>query len=103
MARASGLAWSRCTPRWRQQLRVRLDYGGAGFAQEAQLIGVGRQQASRWIASTVDRAVDAGVLTFGRRVTSHTLRHSYARHLLTHGIPLNVPSRWMGHQHLDAT
>lgn len=84
-------------------LRVRLDYGGAGFASSAKLVGVGRQQASRWIAATVDRAIDAGVLASGRRVTSHTLRHSYARHLLTHGIPINVLSRWLGHRSLETT
>lgn len=86
-------------------LRVRLDYGGASsrLTAETKLIGVGRQQGSRWIASTVKRAVVTGALAPGRRVTSHTLRHSYARHLLTHGIPLNVLSRWLGHRSLDTT
>ena len=85
--------------------RVRLDYGGASsrVTADTKLIGVGRQQGSRWIASTVERAIDAGVLAAGRRVTSHTLRHSYARHLLSHGIPLNMLSRWMGHRRIDTT
>ena len=83
-------------------LRLRLDYGGPRDAN-AKLIGVGRQQGSRWITQAVKRAVDAGMLAPGRRVTSHTLRHSYARHLLTNGIPLNVLSRWMGHSNLDST
>ena len=83
-------------------LRLRLDYGGPRDAN-AKLIGVGRQQGSRWITQGVKRAVDAGMLAPGRRVTSHTLRHSYARHLLTNGIPLNVLSRWMGHSNLDST
>ena len=85
-------------------LRVRLDYGASSrVTAETKLIDVGRQQGSRWIASTVERAVEVGVLAQGRHVTSHTLRHSYARHLLTHGIPLNVLSRWMGHRSLDTT
>ena len=83
-------------------LRLRLDYGRPREAN-AKLIGVGRQQGSRWITQAVKRAVDAGVLAPGRRVTSHTLRHSYARHLLTNGIPLNVLSHWMGHSNLDST
>ena len=86
-------------------LRLRLDYGGldSRVKRNAKLVGVGRQQGARWIARAVARAVDDGVLAPGRRVTSHTLRHSYARHLLTHGIPLNVLSRWMGHRNLDTT
>ena len=82
-------------------LRLRMDYGDSGSTDK--LVGVGRQQGSRWITHAVQRAVEAGVLAQGRRVTSHALRHSYARHLLTHGIPINVLSRWMGHRNLDST
>ena len=39
-------------------LRLRLDYGGPRDAN-AKLIGVGRQQGSRWITQAVKRAVDA--------------------------------------------
>ena len=86
-------------------LRLHLDYGSRSgrVSRGAQLVGVGRQQGSRWIAQTVARAVEVGALAPGRRVTSHTLRHSYARHLLTHGIPINVLSRWLGHRSLDTT
>ena len=86
-------------------LRLRLDYGGldSRVTQTARLIGVGRQQGTRWVTEAPRRAVDAGVLDAGRHVTSHTLRHSYARHLLAHGIPLNVLSRWLGHRSIDTT
>lgn len=86
-------------------LRLHLDYGSRNgrTSRGAKLVGVGRQQGSRWISQTVARAVEVGVLAPGRRVTSHTLRHSYARHLLTHGIPINVLSRWLGHRSLDTT
>lgn len=86
-------------------LRLRLDYGGlkARFVRHARLIGVGRQQASKWIAGAVARAVEVGLLQEGREITSHTLRHSYARHLLQHGIPLNVLSKWLGHTSIDST
>ena len=82
-------------------LRLRLDYGKP--TQDARLIGVLRCQAARWVAAAVERAVEAGVLAPGRHVTSHTFRHSYARHLLGNGIPLNVLSRWLGHRSIDTT
>ena len=38
-----------------------------------------------------------GRLTPGRRIGTHTFRHSYARRLLMHGIPINRLSRWLAH------
>ena len=37
----------------------------------------------------------------GRRISNHTLRHSYARHLLVSGIPINHLSRWLGHSSIQ--
>ena len=92
-------------PELEAALRLRLDYGGldSHVTQTSRLIGVGRQQGTRWVTEARRRAVDAGALDAGRHVTSHTLRHSYARHLLAHGIPLNVLSRWLGHRSIDTT
>ena len=39
----------------------------------------------------------------GRHISNHTLRHSYARHLLVHGIPINYLSRWLGHSSIQTT
>ena len=39
----------------------------------------------------------------GRTVGTHTLRHSYARHLLMNGIPINYLSRWLGHSSIQTT
>ena len=39
----------------------------------------------------------------GRRIGTHTLRHSYARHLLMNGVPINALSRWLGHANLSTT
>ena len=36
-------------------------------------------------------------------VGTHTLRHSYARHLLMHGVPINYLSRWLGHSSIQTT
>ena len=49
------------------------------------------------------RAIDAGRLNRCRHVGTHTLRHSYARHLLLNGIPLNYLSRWLGHATIQTT
>ena len=49
------------------------------------------------------RAIDAGQLDHGRHVGTHTLRHSYARHLLLNWIPLNYLSRWLGHASIQTT
>lgn len=32
----------------------------------------------------------------GSRAGKHTLRHSYAQHLLVHGIQVNYLSHWLG-------
>ena len=42
-------------------------------------------------------------LSVGRKVGTHTLRHSAARHWLSSGIPINVVSRWLGHASLQTT
>ena len=83
-------------------LRVTLDYQ-RDPRQETRLVGVRRSQASAWIEDAVQRAIGAGVFEAGRHVSSHTLRHSYARHLLAHGVPINVLSRWLGHRSLSTT
>ena len=34
---------------------------------------------------------------------THTLRHSYARHLLVHGVPISYRSHWLGHSSIQTT
>lgn len=62
-----------------------------------------RRQATEWFRQTVERAVDVGLVPEGRRITTHTLRHSYARHILASGVPINNLSRWLGHSPLQLT
>ena len=62
-----------------------------------------RTTGSRWIDEAVAKAVAAGVLKANRKVSSHTLRHSYARHLLANGVQLNTLSQWLGHSSIEMT
>ena len=59
--------------------------------------------AWRWVKTAVKRAEELGAISPGKRVSTHTLRHSYARHLLMNGIPINYLSRWLGHSSIQTT
>lgn len=55
--------------------------------------------------STVQKAMGkiAAELKFQRRVSLHTLRHSYATHLLEAGVSLKVIQQYLGHSSLQTT
>ena len=53
--------------------------------------------------TAVKRAEELGAISPGKRISTHTLRHSYARHLLMNGIPINYLSRWLGHSSIQTT
>ena len=80
--------------------RMALSYGNVS---EGMLIDVHRVTAWRWVQAAVRRAEELGAIPLGRRVGTHTLRHSCARHLLMHGIPINYLSRWLGHSSIQTT
>jgi len=55
--------------------------------------------------STVQKAMSriAVELNFAKRVSIHTLRHSYATHLLEAGVSLRIIQQYLGHSSLQTT
>lgn len=84
-------------------------YGALSSALAYGVIGQGRiveahpATAWRWVQAAVKRAEELGAIAPRKRVGTHTLRHSYARHLLMNGIPINYLSRWLGHSSIQTT
>ena len=74
-----------------------------GQFRRGRIIEVTRSTAWRWVKDATGRAMEIGAISPGRRVGTHTLRHSAARHWLSSGIPINVVSRWLGHASLQTT
>ena len=78
-----------------------LQFGNVG--QDDRLVRASRSTADRWIKAAAARAEELGAIPPGRQISNQTLRHSYARHLLVNGIPINYLSRWLGHSSIQTT
>jgi integrase/recombinase XerD len=93
-----GLA-RRAVDRWIREGRPQVARPGAG---EALFLGARGRRMSRgaYWAVIRARAREAGVLA---RVTPHTLRHSFATHLLEGGADLRVVQELLGHADLSTT
>lgn len=67
------------------------------------LVGASRQAAHLWFQAALKKAIDNGLIRPGRKLGTHTLRHSACRHWLASGVPINVVQFWMGHTNLQVT
>lgn len=80
--------------------RTALAYGGR---KAGPIIPVSRKSGWRWVKRASGKAVEVGLIAPGRRIGTHTFRHSAARHWLASGIPINVVQRWLGHSSMQTT
>ena len=77
-----------------------LQFTGMGWGP---IVGASRSTTWRWAQEAASRAKALGAMSEGRAVGTHTFQHSYARHLLLHGVPINYLSRWLGHRSIQTT
>ena len=87
-------------PELQTALTAVTNFGAVG---EGRLIEVSRSAVWRWVQQAVLRAIEGGQIPEGRSVGTHTLRHSFARHMLLNGIPLNYLRRWLGCGRIQTT
>ena len=87
-------------PELHSALTSALSYGSI---KQGQIIEAHPSTAWRWVQAAVKRAEEMGALPEGKRIRTHTLRHSYARHYLLNGVPINYLSRWLGHSSIQTT
>ncbi|WP_158781613.1 site-specific integrase [Pantoea sp. BAV 3049] len=73
-----------------------------GRTEKARLWEITDRTVRTWLSEAVANAAADGV-TFSVPVTPHTLRHSYAMHMLYAGIPLKVLQSLMGHKSAGST
>ena len=56
------------------------------------------QRGVQWVIKTISKK--AGIL---KEVHTHTLRHSYATHLLEDGVPIIMVQKLLGHERIEST
>lgn len=71
------------------------------------LINLKRTQAYTYIMDIYQRGFNAGILSRNnprhKKLSPHSLRHSYARHLLLNNVPINEVQRLLGHANTQMT
>ena len=94
----STLLWLR--EHWRTHQHPRFLFPAEGRDHKQSAVSAAPIQPT-----TVQKAMSkiAEELNFAKRVTIHTLRHSYATHLLESGVSLKVIQKYLGHSSLQTT
>ena len=88
-------------PELRSALTCALQFGN--IDPENKIVHASRSTADRWGRAATERTQRDGAIAARRRISNHTPRHGYARHLLTSAIPINYLSRWLGRNSIQTT
>ena len=80
--------------------RSALSYGSIS---SGRLVDIHPSTAWRWVRAAVTGAEELGAIVPGCKIGTHTLKHSYARHLLMNVIQTSYLSRWLGHSSIQTT
>ena len=71
--------------------------------RSGRLVTADKSTVWRWYKRSAKKAQGTGGISGGRRIATHTLRHSAARHWLACGVPINQVSMWLGHASIQTT
>ena len=88
-------------PELHSALTSALSYGSV---RQGRIVEAHPATAWRWVQAAVKRAEEMGTIAPGKRIGTHTLRHSYGPGTtLLNGVPINHLSRWLGHSSIQTT
>jgi site-specific recombinase XerD len=82
-----------------QELKAYLD----GRTDDSVALFIANQTGGRVTTHIVQQAFRNASEVFGKKVTPHTLRHSYATGLVTSGVDIRFIAELLGHQSLETT